>query len=128
MRFDAMREPISVRIGVSSRSVTSALRTVRQARSAPATLRSAFIDSVAPTVDSFRYSRTSSNSLMGLPPVYAITDEASSVCACSRRTSSKSPLGRSASARSLPIADTASPARRFRIFGYSSTRWYRSFI
>ena len=69
MRFDAMREPISVRIGVSSRSVTSALRTVRQARSAPATLRSAFIDSVAPTVDSFRYSRTSVNHAMGLAPL-----------------------------------------------------------
>ncbi len=68
LRLVISREPISVRFGVSSRSVTSALRTIRAAFRASATCKSALGDSVPPAFASFRYGRTSVKWAMGLPP------------------------------------------------------------
>ena len=67
-RFVDSRKPISVRFGVSSRSVTSALRTMRAAFKASATCKSALGDSVPPAFASLRNGRTSVKWAMGLPP------------------------------------------------------------
>ena len=65
----ARRLPISVRSGVSSRSVTSAPRTVRDAFSASATCKSAFGLNVPPAFASFRNGRTSVNHAIGFEPL-----------------------------------------------------------
>ncbi len=69
LRLVASREPISVKCGVSSRSVTSAERTVREAFSASATCKSALGLSVPPAFASFRKGRTSVNQAIGLEPL-----------------------------------------------------------
>ena len=58
-RFVASSEAMAESARVSSRSLTSALRTVRAARSPSAMVKSAFIESVEPTLASCRYSDTS---------------------------------------------------------------------
>ena len=68
-RLVARREPSSVRFGVSSRSVTSALRTIRAAFSASATCNRALGDSVPPAFAIFKNGRTSVKWAMGLPPL-----------------------------------------------------------
>ena len=68
-RLVERREPISVRFGVSSRSVTRAFLTIRAAFSASATCKSALGDRVPPAFASFKKGRTSSKWAMGLPPL-----------------------------------------------------------
>ena len=70
------------RRGVLSRSVTSASRAVREARSSSATESSALGDSVAPLSARARKGRTSWKAIIGCPPMYCKTTAASSVSCC----------------------------------------------
>ena len=68
-RLVARRLPSSVSSGVSSRSVTRALRTVREAFSASATCKSALGERVPPAFASFKNGRTSVNQAIGFEPL-----------------------------------------------------------
>ena len=116
------------RIGVFSRSVTSASRAARLARSSPAMFSSMPALRLPPFSQIASAGRISGNSVIGCPPVYCRITAASSVSACAARTEGRSQKGSSVRHRSLPAAVSAPSASISRIRVNSSTRSVLSFI